>query len=89
MTTPVILSKGTWVKINSAEDVLVTCTGMYEVKFTGNTVPTANDVGHPLNQPLRVPKGVGAYIRGVSTISVTAFLSSMSASTGAPVNPVG
>lgn len=80
MTTLVKLTD-TWQPIDTkAADVLVTpqfnSGFVLELYMGGANTPNVADVGHVLKQPFLLPKGVGAHVRGVGHVHVSAFATS-------------
>lgn len=85
MTIPVTLDS-TWKQLNTSKaDVLIT--GSFILFMGGSTKPTAADAGHFISIPTRIPKGVGAWIRG-GAAAPSCVISVMDAVGDSPTNPI-
>lgn len=77
MATAKITLTDTYLIINTtAADVLVTPKGTHATLlelYLGATAPAAADEGHHLKQPIIIPKGVGAWVRGRGDWHVSPF----------------
>lgn len=78
MTTLVILTDAYAPIDTAAADVLITPADnapfMMELYMAGSKVPAATDQGHKIRQPILLPKGVGAYVKGGGAIHVSPML---------------
>lgn len=85
MTIPVTLD-ATWKQIDTSKaDVLIT--GNFILFMGGSAAPGTGSAGHFISIPTRIPKGVGAWIRG-GAAAPSCVISVMDAVGDATTNPI-
>lgn len=66
-----------WAKVDTTNgDVLLTTNDAFLLYMNGTTAPTDTSPGHPINQPVVIPKGIGAYIRAQNDLITRYVLAS-------------
>ena len=90
MTQSVKINVGEWYSVDTSKgDVLLTTPTSYFLFMNGSTKPTGNGNGHPIAQPVIIPKGTAAYVGGgCDSRSSVVCASAMLASADAGMEPL-